>query len=105
VLKHPARLAALALIAIALTACVAGSSESVHAASGGVFSQFCLGLWHGIIGPITLIVELINRLLPHLLPWRAHLYETQANGAAYDLGFYLGLTGSPAYLWSRRGRR
>jgi hypothetical protein len=104
-LKHPARLAALALIAIALTACVAGSSESVHAASGGVFSQFCLGLWHGIIGPITLIVEILNRLMPHLLPWRARLYETQANGAAYDLGFYLGLTGSPAYLWSRRGRR
>ncbi len=104
-MKHPARLAALALIAIALTACVAGSSESVHAASGGVFSQFCLGLWHGIIGPITLIVEILNRLMPHLLPWRARLYETQANGAAYDLGFYLGLTGSPAYLWSRRGRR
>lgn len=104
-MKHPARLVALALIAIALTACVAGSSESAHAASGGVISQFFLGLWHGIIGPITLIVEIINRLFPHLLPWRAHLYETQGAGPAYDLGFCFGLTGSPAYLWSRRGRR
>jgi len=83
-------------------ACAAGSSDSAHAASSGFIAQFVLGLWHGVISPITLIVEIINSLLPHIIPWHAHLYETKAAGAPYDLGFYLGLGGGPVVLWSRR---
>jgi hypothetical protein len=67
-----------------------------------MLSQFLLGLWHGIIGPVTLVVEIINRAFPHALPWRAHLYETKAAGAAYDIGFYLGLAGGPTFAISRR---
>lgn len=94
---------AISLVALAtLAACVAGSGESAHAAAGGLVSEFLLGLWHGLIGPITLIVEVINRLAPHLLPWRAQLYEAKAQSAAYDVGFYLGLAGSPILAWSRR---
>ena len=90
------------VLLLALGACVAGSGESAHAASGGMISEFLLGLWHGLIGPFTLILEFINRFAPHLLPWKAHLYETKAAGAAYDLGFYIGLAGSPVIISRRR---
>ncbi len=96
-------LAAVALLA--LSACVAGSAESQHAASGGLLSQLLLGFWHGVIAPVTLIVEIVNRLAPHALPWRLHLYEARDTGVAYDVGFYLGLVGSPIVIggrWSRR---
>jgi hypothetical protein len=98
------KIAALVVVlTLSLGACVAGSAEAAHAASGGLLSQFFLGLWHGLIGPVTLIVEVINRLAPRLLPWQTHLYEASAQGAAYDVGFYLGLAGSPVVAWSRRG--
>jgi hypothetical protein len=89
---------------LALSACVAGSGESGHAASGGLLSELLLGFWHGLIGPLTLIGEVINRFFPHLLPWQVHLYETKASGAAYDLGFYLGLAGGPSFAFGRRWR-
>ena len=90
---------------LTLSACVAGSAESQHAASGGLLSQLLLGLWHGVIAPVTLIVEVVNRLAPHALPWRLHLYEARDTGVAYDVGFYLGLVGSPIVIgggWARR---
>lgn len=96
------KVAAILVVALSLCSCVAASGESAQAASGGMLSQFLLGLWHGIIGPVTLVVEIINRAFPHALPWRAHLYETKAAGAAYDIGFYLGLAGGPTFAISRR---
>jgi hypothetical protein len=105
-MKHLARIAGAAVVVLALSACVAGSGESAHAASGGVLSQLLLGFWHGVIAPVTLIGEIINRFAPNALPWRVHLYETKAVGVAYDLGFYLGLAGGPTVIgsrWSRRG--
>jgi len=94
--------AAMVALLLFLGACVAGSSDSTHAAAGGVLSQFFLGLWQGFIGPLTLIVEIVNRVAPSLLPWKTHLYEAKAQGVAYDLGFYLGLTSGPVIVWMRR---
>ena len=103
-MKQVLKLAAVSLVASILSACVAGSGEAAHAASGGLLALFALGLWHGIIGPITLIVEILNAALPHVLPWKAHLYETKAAGAAYDVGFCIGLGGGPLAIrrWGRR---
>jgi hypothetical protein len=101
-LKPTIKIAGALVLLLTLAACVAGSSDSAHAASGGLLSQFLLGLWHGLIGPFTLIVEIINRFAPHLLPWKAHIYEQKADSVAYDVGFYLGLAGSPVIIWSRR---
>ena len=88
-------------VCLLLGACVAGSSEASHAAAGGDIPILLLGLWHGIIGPIMLIVEVVNRFAPHLLPWSVKFYEPHANSAIYDLGFYIGLAGSPVLIGSR----
>jgi hypothetical protein len=103
-MRHPAKILGALLIVLTLSACMAGSPASEQAASGGELYQLLLGLWHGIIAPITLILEIINRFAPHALPWHAHLYETKAAGAFYDLGFYLGLAGSPIVIINRGWR-
>jgi hypothetical protein len=97
---------AVALIAVlALSACAAGSAESGHAADGGAIAVLALGFWHGMIAPVMLIVELVNKFAPHVLPWQVRVYETRAAGALYDLGFYLGLIGGPGILWGGWSRR
>jgi len=97
---RPGLVGAVALC-LALGACVAGSSEASHAAAAGPLSLFFLGLWHGIIGPVTLIVEIINHFAPHVLPWTVRVYQSGEASWAYDLGFYLGLVGSPLAIGSR----
>ena len=90
---------------LALGACVPGSASSAaHAASGGILGLFVLGLWHGFLAPVTLILEFLNDLSPGLLPWKVRIYQASAQGIAYDLGFYLGIAGSPVVIWSRRRR-
>jgi hypothetical protein len=103
--KRAIKLTGLTLLVLTLAACAAGSSEAQHAASGGDVSQFLLGIWHGVIAPVMLIVEVINRFAPHVLPWSVRFFETKATGVAYDVGFYLGLVGSPLLLGSRWSRR
>ena len=92
------------IVLLSLGACAAGSTDASAAVSGGALSQFFLGLWHGIIAPLTLLAEIINWLAPHILPWRPHFFETDA-GVAYDIGFYLTLSGGPHLFingWRRR---
>ena len=94
----------IAALLVCLSGCAAGSTDAHAAAAGGYLGQFFLGLWHGFIAPLTLIAEIINLLAPHVLPWRPHFFETGA-GVAYDLGFYLTLSGGPhivLYSWRRR---
>ena len=94
-------------LALGLAACAAGSGESQHAASAGVVAQLLLGFWHGLIAPVMLIVEVIDKFAPHLLPWSVRIYEARGTGVVYDVGFYFGLVGSPLLAhtgWSRRRR-
>ena len=104
-MRQSVKIALGAVALTALSACVAGSPESQHAAASGLVSQVVLGFWHGIIAPVTLIVEIINRLAPHALPWDVHLYEAKDTGVPYDVGFYLGLVGGPSILWGGWRRR
>ena len=92
------------VLLLSLGACAAGSTDAHAAAAGGAIPQFFLGLWHGIIAPLTLLAEIINALAPHILPWHPHFFEEGA-GVAYDLGFYLTLSGGPHLVingWRRR---
>ncbi|HXQ15649.1 MAG TPA: hypothetical protein VN814_13595 [Caulobacteraceae bacterium] len=97
----------LAGLVLTLAACAAGSAESQHAASGGVLGQLLLGFWHGLIAPVMLIVEVIDKFAPHLLPWSVRFYESRGTGVVYDVGFYFGLVGSPLLAhtgWRSRNR-
>ena len=89
----------LAVVAVWLGACTAGTAASHHAATNGDLGQLVLGLWHGLIAPVTLIGEIIGRFAPHALPWRLHLYEAKDTGVAYDVGFFVGLLSGPAAGW------
>ena len=104
-MKRAATITLLLALCLALSACAAGSAESEHAASGGILSQLALGFWHGLIAPVMLIVEIIDHFAPHLLPWSVRFYEARGTGVAYDVGFYIGLAGSPVLIWTRRPRR
>ena len=76
--------------------CIVGAGTS-----GLLLSQLLLGFWHGVIAPVTLIVEIVNRLAPSLLPWKVHLYESRDTGVWYDVGFYVGLAGGPSVFVGR----
>jgi hypothetical protein len=91
-----------AIILLCTAGCAAGSAASHHAAGQGPLYQIILGFWHGLIAPVTLLLEIIDRLVPHALPWRFRLYEVSASGVPYDIGFYIGLVGGPFVGWSRR---
>lgn len=80
----PATVAALLALTLLLGACAAGPNPSVGVATeGGELAGFWLGLWHGVIAPVTFVVSLFND--------GVGIYEVHNSGAWYDLGFVLGL--------------
>jgi hypothetical protein len=104
-MRRKAPLIGMAFVVLGLSACTAGTAASHHAATGGDLAQLVLGLWHGLIAPVTLIGEIVGRFAPHVLPWRLHLYEPKDTGVAYDVGFFVGLAGGPAVAWRTWGNR
>ena len=66
-----------------LSSCAAGHNTSEDiAATDGSIAGFWLGLWHGIISPITFLISLFND--------NVNLYEVHNNGGWYNFGFALG---------------
>jgi hypothetical protein len=74
---------AIAAGALLLGACAAGVNPEVGvpAPDGGV-AGFWLGLWHGIIAPVTFVISLFTD--------NVSLYEIHNSGNWYDFGFVLG---------------
>jgi hypothetical protein len=68
---------------LVLTACAPGANPGLDVpAQGGDVAGFWLGLWHGIIAPITFVISLFTD--------DVNLYEVHNNGNWYDFGFVLG---------------
>lgn len=66
-----------------LAACTAGVNPEVGASPpDGDVAGFWLGLWHGIIAPVTFVISLFTESVS--------LYEVHNNGNWYDFGFVLG---------------
>lgn len=102
-MKRSAKIAVSVGILLTLAACAAGSPDAARAAGGGALSQLVLGFWHGIIAPITLLIEVLRRYVPGLIPWPWRLYQGGGASVPYDIGFYFGLAGGPSFVFWRRG--
>src|SRR5690606_29723417 len=93
--------AAVILLALLLAACAAGANPEVGSAApdADTAAGFWLGLWHGIIAPVTFVISLFTD--------NVNLYEVHNNGNWYDFGFVLGagiLFGSGSAGSRRRSR-
>ena len=91
-----------ALFVLILSACAAGENAAVDVpAEDGDVAGFWLGLWHGIIIPVTFIVSLFSDTV--------NIYEVHNTGGWYDFGFVLGagtfLGGGCGSKRARRKRR
>ena len=79
------------LLVVLAVACMPGSGHS----SGENPAGFFLGIWHGWIAPITLILGLFN---PDI-----RIYETFNTGWWYDFGFYIAIiSGFGGIAFSRK---
>jgi hypothetical protein len=73
----------LIVLALIAAACVAGSNPEMGTAlEGENVAGFWLGVWHGIIAPVTFVISLFTD--------NVNLYEVHNNGTWYDFGFVLG---------------
>jgi hypothetical protein len=80
------RIALLALVLVgglALSACAPGPNN-VAEVNAPHIAGFWLGLWHGIITPVTFVVSLFND--------NVNIYDVHNNGNWYNFGFMLGVS-------------
>lgn len=103
-LPQGGRLALFTFLLLALSACTADSSDAQAAAQSGGLSIVVLGFWHGLIAPLTLLVEVINEFATGSLPWSPRMYQEGA-GVMYDIGFFIGIIAGPSILWTGSLRR
>ncbi len=88
--------AAALLLALMVIGCTAGDPRVTAEAPAG----FWLGLWHGAISWVTLVVGLFRE--------DVRVYELHNSGALYDLGFLLGVIlvhGSGSHTAAREAPR
>lgn len=80
---RPRDVAATLLVGVLLAGCAAGANpQAGSAAADGVVAGFGLGLWHGVIAPVTFVISLFTDTV--------NIYEVHNNGNWYNLGFFLG---------------
>ena len=74
------RVLAIAVLALALTACTATQAPTaIQPTAPG----FWLGVWHGFIFPVTFVVSLFTNDIS--------IYSVPNNGAWYDAGYFVGI--------------
>ena len=80
--RRAVRAAAMIAAVLVLAACAAGAN-AVALADRPDAAGFWLGLWQGLISPITFLISLFND--------EVNIYEVNNNGNWYDFGFMLGV--------------
>jgi hypothetical protein len=87
----------LVLVALLAVGCAAGPNPPVP---GTAEAGFWLGLWQGLITPVTFVISLFTD--------NVNIYEVHNNGNWYDFGYVIGLSaafGGTAGSGSAAGRR
>ena len=89
--------ALVVLAALVLAACAAGPNTVAGTPDAdGDVAGFFLGLWHGVIAPITFVISLFAD--------GVNVYDVHNNGGWYNLGFVLsaGILFGGGFLGGRR---
>ena len=75
----------LLVLALLAAGCAAGTNPEVGtaAADADTAAGFWLGLWHGVITPVTFVISLFID--------DVNIYEVHNSGNWYDFGFVFGL--------------
>jgi len=61
-----------------------GTNPAVNTADAhGRISGILLGIWHGVISPVTLVISFFNK--------NVQMYEVHNDGNQYNLGFLIGV--------------
>jgi hypothetical protein len=82
-MKRSIILAALLIGTLVLAGCAPGPNSVERTPNNeGRTAGFLLGLWHGLISPITFVVSVFTK--------NVRFYEVHNNGAWYNFGFVLG---------------
>jgi len=83
VMRRVRTIGLLALLVLVLAGCAAGANPGVGTTpDGGNIAGFWLGLWQGVIVPITFVISLFND--------GVNVYEVYNTGNWYNFGFVLG---------------
>jgi len=73
----------LVLLSLAAVSCTAGPNQLQNMPDEeGEVAGFWMGLWHGLISPITFVLSLFTENI--------YVFEVHNNGGWYILGFLLG---------------
>ena len=97
-MKHVFILGILVGAILILAGCTAGPNENVNVSDEeGKVAGFWMGLWQGIIVPVTFIISLFTD--------NVNFYEVHNNGNWYDFGFVLGAAIITSRTIFRRRRR
>jgi hypothetical protein len=83
------------LLLLALSSCAAGPNPEVGTVEDA--PGFWMGLWHGIILPVTFVISLFTD--------NVSVYDVANDGNWYDFGFFLGLLLFLGGGGSQAGRR
>lgn len=92
----------LVSLALILSACAAGPNQLRNTPDeDGEVAGFWMGLWHGLIAPISFVFSLFSKSV--------YVFEVHNNGGWYTFGFLLGASmvfgGSGGGAASRKKRR
>lgn len=83
-MKRALILCVICILVITLVGCAPGANKLVDIADPeGEIAGFWLGLWQGIIAPVTFIISLFSD--------KVDMYEVHNNGGWYNFGFLLGV--------------
>ena len=80
--RQAARAAVMVAAVLVLAACAAGANTVAQADQPDA-AGFWLGLWQGLISPITFLISLFNN--------NVNIYEVNNNGNWYNFCFMLGV--------------
>jgi len=82
-MRRSVLLIAVLVAAMVLASCAPGpnTAEKTPNAEGHT-AGFLLGVWHGLISPITFVISIFTR--------NVRIYEVHNNGTWYNFGFVIG---------------